>query len=100
MNKINIENLRKAAQSRFDGAKTPEDVKAATEELAAIEEIDKEVGDLEEQNASLLASYKEIVKREPIANKPEPDPEGEEDRKGLGFAEALAQIKAARNKGE
>ena len=99
MDKTRIESLRKAAQARFDGASTPEAVKEATEDLANLEAIEREFGELETQNASLLASYKDIVKHEPIANKPEPDPDdGEEAGKGLDFAEALAQITAARKK--
>lgn len=99
MLKTKIEKLKEAAKTRFDGATTPEAVKAATEELAALDELEKETGELETQNASLLASYKEIVKREPVSKKPATDPEDEDESgKGLEFAEALDQILAARTK--
>lgn len=97
MDKTRIESMRKAAQARFDGATTPEAVKEATEELANLDAIEKEVGELETQNASLLASYKDIVKHEPITNKPEPEPDmDEEEGRGLEFAEALDKIISAR----
>lgn len=101
MDKTHIEELRKAAKARFDGATTPEAVKSATEELAHIDEIEKETEELEKTSASLLASYKSIIKNQPIKKDPaENDDEGEEDEEGkaLGFDEALAKVIAARKK--
>jgi len=95
MTKQHFEALRAAAKARFDGAKTPEEVKAATEELANIDEIEKEAEELTKQNASLLASYKEIVKNEPVSKKPPADQE-EDEGEGLDFAEALEKIIQAR----
>ena len=95
--KTQIEALRAAAKSRFDGAQTTEEVKAATEELAQIDELEKETGELEKQNASLLASYKEIVKHEPVSNKPEPS-DDDDTGEGLSFEEALQKVIEARPK--
>lgn len=94
--KKQIEALRETAKKRFDGAQSPEEIKAATEELAQLDEIEKETAKLEEQNASLLASYKEIVKREPVSNEPEED---EEQRgQGLSFEQALKKVIEAEKK--
>ena len=97
MNKTHFEALRAAAKARFDGAETPEAVKAATEELAHLDEAEKEAEELIKQNASLLASYKEVVKHEPITDKKPPeDSEDEDEGQGLEFGEALAKVLAAR----
>ena len=93
-----IEALRKKAMARFDAATTADDVKSATEDLAALDEIEKDYDDVKQQNAALLASYKSIVKSEPVSVKAPEDPEGEEGGEGLDFAAALAKIKAAREK--
>lgn len=93
-----IDALRKKAQARFDAATTADDVKSATEDLAALDEIEKGYDEMKQQNAALLASYKSIVKAEPVSNKAPEDPEAEEGGEGLDFAEALAKIKAAREK--
>lgn len=100
MNKSHIEALRAKAQQRFDKAETPEDVKAATEELSHIDELEKESEELEKTSASLLASYKAILKEQPIG-KPENkdgDDEEDEEEEGLSFDEALAKVIAARKK--
>ena len=96
MDKAKFDALRNAAKGRFDGAKTPDEIKAATEELANIDALEKEAAEIETQNAQLLASYKEIVKKEPISKKPEDDDGGDDEGEGLDFDEALAKIKAAR----
>ena len=93
-----IDALRKKAQARFDAATTADDVKSATEDLAALDEIEKGYDEMKQQNAALLASYKSIVKAEPVSNKAPEDPEAEEGGEGLDFAAALAKIKAAREK--
>lgn len=94
-----IDALRKKAQARFDAATTADDVKSATEDLAALDEIEKGYDEMKQQNAALLASYKSIVKAEPVSNKAPEDPEAEEEGgEGLDFAAALAKIKAAREK--
>lgn len=99
--KTQIDALRKKAKARFDGAKTPEEVKEATEEMAALDELEKESAELEAANASLLASYKDIVKHEAVSEKPQQDPEDEdEEGAGLGFEEALQKVLQARKKGD
>lgn len=90
MNKDNLEKLKAAAKARFDGAKTPEEVKAATQEIAYIEDFEKEADELEKSNLQLLASYKEAIKGESVTTKkpPEEDEEGEP----LEFDEALQKV--------
>ena len=97
MNKEHFEALRSAAKARFDSATTPEGVKAATEEMAHIDEAEREADEMAKQNASLLASYKEIVKHEPVTDKKPPeDSDEDEEGKGLEFGEALAKVLEAR----
>lgn len=100
--KNQIEVLREKVKARFENGQNPEEIKAATEEMAALDEIEKENEELLKQNASLLASYKEIVKGEPVSTKPqqETDSEDEEEGAGLSFEEALQKVLEARKKGE
>lgn len=101
MNKSHIEALRANAQQRFDKAETPEDVKAATEELSHIDELEKESEELEKTSASLLASYKAILKEQPVKKKSEDkdgDDEEDEEEGELSFDEALSKVIAARKK--
>lgn len=91
MNKDNLEKLKAAAKARFDGAKTPEEVKAATQEIAYIEDFEKEAEELEKSNLQLLASYKEAIKGESVTTKKPPEDEDEEGEP-LEFNEALQKV--------
>ena len=98
MNNEHLEALRTSAKARFDGAKTAEEIKAATEELSHLDEIEKEEKELTSQNATLLASYKEIVKKEPVTTKAPKDSDEEEEGQGLSFEDALKKVLDARPK--
>ena len=99
MIKEKLEALRAKAKARFDGAQTPEEIKAATEELANLDEIEQDAEKLTTENASLLASYKEIVRREPVTKKaPEESDEEDEEGQGLSFEDALKKVLDARPK--
>lgn len=99
MNNEHLEKLRASAKARFDSAQTAEEIKAATEELSHLDEIEKEEKELVSQNAALLASYKEIVKKEPVTNKaPKDSDEEEEEGQGLSFEDALKKVLDARPK--
>lgn len=96
MNKQVYEALQKNAQARLDKATTPEEVKAATEDLTNLDSMKKEIEDTEKSNATLLASYKEIVKGQPLDKKPSSDDEDDEPKEGLSFEEALEKVLAKR----
>lgn len=99
MNNEHLEALRTSAKARFDAAKTAEEIKAATEELSHLDEIEKEEKELTSQNVTLLASYKEIVKKEPVTTKaPKDSDEEDEDGQGLSFEDALKKVLDARPK--
>lgn len=98
MMKEKIEELRKAAQARLDGATDPEAVKQATADLSALDDLEKEADEMTASNAQLLASYKEIVRGQPLHPKKEDldDPDDPENGHGLSFEEALNKVLEAR----
>lgn len=96
MDKKHIEALRSKAKSRLDAAKTAEEVKEATEDLANLDEIEKEANELIKTNSDLLASYKEIIKSESVAKSEEVKNEDDDALTGLDFDEALKKVLANR----
>lgn len=93
-----LKRLRESAQGRLEKAADAEGVKAATAELADLEGIEKEAEELKQQNASLLAAYKDIVKNEPIKKGPNDDETDNDEGQGLEFGEALKKVLDARPK--
>ena len=67
-------------------------------ESTHLDEIEKEEKELVSQNAALLASYKEIVKKEPVTTKAPKDSDEEEEGQGLSFEDALKKVLDARPK--
>lgn len=99
MNKENIEKIKAAATARLDMAETPEEIEKANDEIKAIEALEKDFIETEENNASLLKSYKESLRGEPFKKDPNQDQEEEENGgNGLEFDEALAKVLSQRNK--
>lgn len=95
MDKERIKNLQERAKQRLDKAETPEEIKAATEEMSMLEGVAEEAEKLEETNKNLLTSYKEALKGQPIKLS-KADAIEEDEEAPLEFEDALKKVLDAR----
>lgn len=94
-----IQDLKAKAKNRLEIATSPDEVRAAYAEVSELEALEREAQELIDQNASLVSSYKEVLRKEPVSKKDDDDPEDDENQnegKALSFEDALNKVLASR----